>query len=118
MQDKKVDNYLFFPVLRRETIKIFEYFLGWRVLRPPVTLPHMVFGRLVPRPCRPSPPPYGWSTGFMAVPTDAKHFSDSLRISPEGILRLVYPSALAATWAKTPAPRAIFAPPDGFTSIL
>ena len=60
--------FLDLPVLRRETINIFEFFLGVLVLRPPVTLPHMVLGRLVPRPCLPSPPPYGWSTGFIAVP--------------------------------------------------
>src|ERR1035437_9801621 len=60
--------YLFFPVLRRETINTFEYFFGPRVFLPPVTLPHIVFGLLVPLPCLPSPPPYGWSTGFIAVP--------------------------------------------------
>src|SRR3989344_5660102 len=65
---EKLSPYLFLPVRRRETIKTLEYFFGCRVLRPPVTLPHMVFGLLVPRPCRPSPPPYGWSTGFIAVP--------------------------------------------------
>lgn len=52
-------SYLFLPVFRRETINTFEYFLGVLVLRPPVTLPHIVFGLLVPRPCLPSPPPYG-----------------------------------------------------------
>ena len=51
--------YLFLPVRRRETMKTFEYFFGCRLLRPPVTLPHIVFGLLVPRPWRPSPPPYG-----------------------------------------------------------
>src|SRR6185436_20521314 len=64
----EVRPYLFLPVRRRETMNIFEYFFGPRVLRPPVTLPHIVFGLLVPRPWRPSPPPYGWSTGFIAVP--------------------------------------------------
>ncbi len=52
-------NYLFFPVFLREIINILEYFFGVRVLRPPVTLPHMVLGLLVPLPCLPSPPPYG-----------------------------------------------------------
>src|SRR3989344_8822233 len=61
-------GYLFFPVFLRETMNTLEDFFGVRVLRPPVTLPHIVFGRLVPRPCLPSPPPYGWSTGFIAVP--------------------------------------------------
>ncbi len=42
--------YFDFLVLRRVTMNTFEYFFGFRVLRPPVTLPYAVFGRLVPRP--------------------------------------------------------------------
>lgn len=34
----KIDYLAFFD-LRRETIKLFEYFFGERVLRPPVTFP-------------------------------------------------------------------------------
>src|SRR3989338_10924768 len=58
-----------FPTRRRVTINTFEYFFGCRVFWPlPEGLPHMVFARRSPRPWRPSPPPCGWSTGFIAVP--------------------------------------------------
>src|SRR5271157_1366239 len=49
-------------------MNLFDRLFGSRVLWPPVTLPHMVFGFLVPRGWLPSPPPYGWSTGFIALP--------------------------------------------------
>src|SRR3989344_3759160 len=61
-----LNSYLTFGLLW--TIHLDDHFFGLRVLRPPVTLPHIVFGRLVPRGCLPSPPPYGWSTGFIALP--------------------------------------------------
>src|SRR3989338_5322206 len=93
-----------------------DRFFLLRVFLPPVTLPHMVFGLRVPLGCLPSPPPYGWSTGFIAVPrtvgripsqrerpalpilrclyssfetapTDAHAFSETLRISPDGIFK-------------------------------
>src|SRR3989344_2533658 len=95
-----------------------DHFFRLRVLCPPVTLPHLVFGFLVPRGCLPSPPPYGWSTGFMTVPrtvglmpkwrerpalpiviklcsafetcpSEAKPSHETLRISPEASLRFV-----------------------------
>src|SRR6185437_4069934 len=59
----------FLPTFLRDTMKTLEYFFGVRVFWPlPVGLPHMDFARRRPRPCFPSPPPCGWSTGFMAVP--------------------------------------------------
>src|SRR3989344_3544744 len=59
--------YLRLPTLRRVTMNTFEYFFGRRDFCPlPVGLPHMETAR--PRPWRPSPPPCGWSTGFIAVP--------------------------------------------------
>jgi len=58
-----------FPTFRRETMNTFEYFFGARVFCPfPDGLPHLVFNLRSPIPCRPSPPPYGWSTGFCALP--------------------------------------------------
>src|SRR5574343_254089 len=61
--------FLDLPTRRRETICMFEYFFGVRVFWPfPDGLPHRVLARRRPRPCAPSPPPYGWSTGFMALP--------------------------------------------------
>src|ERR1700738_2089675 len=57
------------PTLRRLTIRELLYFLGVRVFWPlPVGLPQADLARRRPRPWRPSPPPCGWSTGFMAVP--------------------------------------------------
>ena len=61
--------YLRLPTLRRVTMNTFEYFFGRRDFCPlPVGLPHMETARRRPRPWRPSPPPCGWSTGFIAVP--------------------------------------------------
>src|SRR3989338_8259892 len=45
-----------------------DRFFLLRVFLPPVTLPHMVFGLRVPLRCPPSPPPFGWATGIIAVP--------------------------------------------------
>src|SRR3990167_5781166 len=61
--------YLRLPTRRRVTKKMFEYFLGRLDFCPfPVGLPHMETARRRPLPCLPSPPPCGWSTGFIAVP--------------------------------------------------
>ena len=51
--------YFLFFFFRRETMNGFEYFFGFLVFGPIITLPHLFFGRLIPAPCRPSPPPYG-----------------------------------------------------------
>ena len=45
-----------------------EYFFGVLVFTPLTPLPHIFFTRLMPLGCRPSPPPSGWSTGFIALP--------------------------------------------------
>src|SRR3989344_454911 len=61
--------YFRFPTLRLVTKNTFEYFLGRRDFCPfPVGLPHIERALRCPRPCLPSPPPCGWSTGFIAVP--------------------------------------------------
>src|SRR6266498_1537732 len=101
-----------------------------RVLYPFVGLPHGVIGWL-PLPL-PSPPPIGWSTGFItvprtvglnpfqrtrpALPTDtfswsrlptwpmvAMHSSLTWRTSPDGSLRLAWSPSLARSWARVPA---------------
>src|SRR3954452_195494 len=56
-----------FPRLRPRTMSRELAFLGSRVRRPSVILPHGVTGWRAPL-ALPSPPPCGWSTGFMAVP--------------------------------------------------
>src|ERR1035437_8580339 len=61
--------FFFLPTCLRETIKTLEYCFGVRVFWPlPDGLPHIVLRRRRPRPVRCSPPPYGWSTGFIAEP--------------------------------------------------
>src|SRR5438105_12392815 len=104
-------------------------FTGWR---PPEVLP--------------SPPPCGWSTGFMATPrtvgrlpfqrirpalpqlmlacsalptspTVARQRTSTLRISPEGIRSWAYGPSLATSCTLAPAERAILAPPPGRSSM-
>src|SRR3712207_4094876 len=103
-------------------------FTGWR---PPEVLP--------------SPPPCGWSTGFMATPRtvgrlpfhrmrpalpqlmfdcsalptspmEARHRTSTNRISPEGMRSVARLPSRATSWAELPAERAIFAPPPGRSS--
>ena len=52
----------------RLTIMRLEYLRGLRVLRPFVCQPQGDTGCGLPCPDLPSPPPWGWSTGFMAMP--------------------------------------------------
>src|SRR6201996_9817310 len=59
-------DYLFFFAWRLRMI-ILSVALLWRVLAPLVGLPHGVTGWRPPE-VRPSPPPCGWSTGFLATP--------------------------------------------------
>src|SRR5690606_15457185 len=95
----------------------------------------------------PSPPPIGWSTGFMAtplvlglrpsqrlrpafpdlswlwsvletVPIVARHAVSTILVSPEGSLMIAYLPSRAASCAKVPALRAIAAPLPGFSSML
>src|SRR4051794_9867447 len=102
---------------------------GWR---PPEVLP--------------SPPPCGWSTGFMTTPrtvgrlpfhrmrpalpqlmfdcsalptspTVARQRTSTKRISPEGMRSVAREPSRATSWALMPAERAILAPPPGRSSI-
>src|SRR6266498_5915091 len=116
-----------------------------RVLAPLVGLPHGVTGWRPPD-VLPSPPPWGWSTGFMTTPrtvgrlpfqrirpalpqlmldcsalptspTVARHRTSTLRISPDGIRSWACGPSLATSWTLDPADRAIFAPPPGRSSM-
>src|SRR5438046_10121448 len=52
---------------RRRMMSLFEAFLGLRVRKPRAGWPHGVLG-LPPGPVLPSPPPCGWSRGFIVEP--------------------------------------------------
>src|SRR5512147_2368555 len=82
-----------------------ECFLGVRVFLPPVILPHIVFGRLVPLPCLPSPPPYGWSTGFIAVPL-------TLGRMPSHLERPAFPRTIVLCSMFETVPMEAYASPD------
>src|SRR3989344_4163046 len=128
-------------------MKLFEYLFGFLVFTPRVPLPHRFLGRRVPRMVRPSPPPYGWSTGFIAdprtvgripiqrerpalpittrlcssldtCPTFAHALSEILRVSLAGSFIVTYPASCASTTAKDPADRTNTALPSGYTETL
>src|SRR6185312_7777466 len=130
------------PVLRRRTIILS---LALRLRVRPSGLPHGETGWRPPE-VLPSPPPYGWSTGFMATPRTvgrtpfqrirpalpqlmldcsalptspivARQRTSTLRISPEGRRSWAYGPSLATRRTEAPAERAILAPPPGFSSI-
>src|SRR6266542_47326 len=113
--------------------------LGLRVR--PSFLPHGLVGWRPPLDF-PSPPPSGWSTGFMATPrtdgrfprhllrpafpqvtsscsgfptspTLARQRASTSRISPDGSRRVAKPPSLARSCTPLPAERAILAPPPG-----
>src|SRR5579862_4410439 len=102
-----------------------------RVFLPLVGLPHGVTGWRPPEDL-PSPPPCGWSIGFMATPrtdgrlpfhrirpalpqlmfdcsalptspTVARQRASTLRISPDGIRSCAMPPSLATSWTAAPA---------------
>src|ERR1700739_4294419 len=109
-----------------------------RVFLPLVGLPHGVTGWRPPE-VLPSPPPCGWSTGFIATPrtmgrlpfqrmrpalpqlmlacsalptspTVARHRTSTRRISPLGMRSDAYAPSLPSSWMLDPAERASFAP--------
>src|SRR6266540_1265713 len=135
-------GYLPLPLPRRRRIILSESLLRRRVR--PSGLPHGLTGWRPPE-LLPSPPPSGWSTGFMATPrvcgrrslcrlrpalpqlirscselptspTVARQVTSTWRISPEGIRRVARPPSLASSWMATPAERPILAPPPGRSS--
>src|SRR5207253_8817974 len=64
---------LSFPRRRPRTIRLSESLCFWRVRLPSVGTPHGVTGWRPPFDL-PSPPPCGWSTGFIAEPRTAGRF--------------------------------------------
>src|ERR671922_2350255 len=114
-------------------------FLGERVR--PSFLPQGDTGCRPPE-VRPSPPPCGWSTGFITTPrtlgrlpfqrirpalpqlmldcsalptspTVARQRTSTSRISPEGMRRWAMRPSLASSCTEAPAERADLAPPPG-----
>src|ERR671922_1215488 len=134
------------PRRRALTMSLFDSLCLRRVRFPSVGTPQGVTG------CRPpfdlpSPPPCGWSTGFIAEPRTAGRFpsqrlrpafppatfswstlptwpivalhaSGTRRISPEGSRRTPCPSSFATSWIPEPALRASCPPLPGFSSTL
>src|SRR4051812_33101797 len=132
----------FLLVRRRRTIRAS---LAFRLRVRPSGLPFGLTGCRPPE-VLPSPPPCGWSTGFMATPrtvgrlpfhrmrpalpqlmldcsalptspTVARQRTSTLRISPEGIRSWANRPSRATSWTLVPAERAILAPPPGRSSI-
>src|SRR3954469_8113027 len=132
----------FLFVRRRRTISL-SLALWWRVR--PSGWPFGLTGCRPPD-VLPSPPPCGWSTGFIATPrtvgrlpfqrirpalpqlmllcsalptspTVARQRTSTLRISPDGIRSCAKPPSFATSWTLAPAERAIFAPPPGRSSM-
>src|SRR5215510_14200063 len=125
------------PVRRRRTMSFWDGLFLSRVR--PSGLPHGDTGWRPPE-VLPSPPPWGWSTGFMATPrvwgrtpfhrlrpalpiltsscselptspTVARQSIDTRRISVEGRRRVAYSPSLATSCTLEPALRAILPPP-------
>src|ERR1700730_9121643 len=117
-------------------------FFGERVR--PSFWPHGLTGWRPPE-VLPSPPPCGWSTGFITTPRTvgrlpfqrmrpalaqlmlastlgrtspfgARHGTSTRRISPLGMRRDAYAPSLPSSWMLDPADRANFAPPRGRSS--
>src|SRR5436305_13484578 len=130
------------PFPRRRRMNLSDD-LPLRRVRPSF-LPHGVVGWRPPEDL-PSPPPNGWSTGFMATPrtwgrlrshrarpalpretssgsglptspTAARHVASTSRISPEGSRSVAYRPSLATSCTELPADRPILAPAPGFSS--
>src|SRR6266496_3330694 len=132
---------LFLPVRRRRTMRASD------ALRRRVRPSGLPFGLTGWRPPEvlPSPPPCGWSTGFMTTPrtvgrlprqrlrpalpqlmlacselptspTVARQYTETRRISPDGIRSVAYSPSRPSSWMPTPAERASFAPPPGRSS--
>src|SRR5207237_4908163 len=134
------------PLRRPRTISLSDSLCLRRVRLPSVGTPHGVTGWRPPFDL-PSPPPCGWSTGFIAEPrtegrlpfqrlrpalpqlmfwwstlptwpTVARQVSGTRRISPDGRRSTAKPASFATSWMPEPAERAIFAPWPGFSSTL
>lgn len=123
------------------------YFPPLRLLFPSAACPQGVDGFFLPTDVLPSPPPWGWSTGFVAEPltlgrlpnqrldpafpkpslpismfptrpTLARQFWDIKRISLEGSLSVANWPSFAITFAAAPAALTDYPPLPDFNSIL
>src|SRR5687767_8087266 len=123
------------PRRRPRTMSLFDSLFLARVRFPSVGTPQGVTGWRPPFDL-PSPPPCGWSMGFMAAPrtdgrlpsqrlrpalpllmfswsrlptwpTVARQVSRTRRSSPDGRRRTAWPSSFATSWIPEPALRAI-----------
>src|SRR5581483_11958916 len=126
---------LSFPRRRPRTINLLDSLCFDRVRLPSVGTPHGVTGWRPPFDL-PSPPPCGWSTGFIALPrtvgrfpsqrerpafpivtlpcstfptcpTVARQVRSTRRISPDGRRSVAWPPSFATSWTPEPAERAI-----------
>ena len=117
------------------------------VFRPRAGLPQGVHGPGRPTGARPSPPPCGWSFGFITeprtvglipmwrlrpalpmlirlwspfpiIPTVARQMIGTILISPDGRRSVAYLPSLAISWAPLPAERTICPPFPGWSSML
>src|SRR6188474_1599438 len=138
---RHVGYFLPLPDLRRRMIWASE---ALRLRVRPSGLPQGETGWRPPD-VLPSPPPCGWSTGFMTTPrtvgrtpfhrmrpalpqlmfdcsalptspTVARQRTSTLRISPEGRRSWAYLPSRATSWMDEPAERASLAPPPGRSS--
>src|SRR5215218_8503974 len=138
---RHVGYFLPLPDLRRRMIWAS---LALRRRVRPSGLPHGETGWRPPE-VLPSPPPWGWSTGFITTPRTvgrlpfqrirpalpqlmfdcsplptspsvARQRTSTIRTSPDGIRRVAIRPSLATSWTLAPAERAIFAPPPGRSS--
>src|SRR5581483_8139049 len=134
------------PRRRPRTINLSDSLCFLRVRLPSVGTPHGVTGWRPPFDL-PSPPPCGWSTGFIAEPRTAgrlpsqrlrpalptvtfwwsvlptwpmvaRQTSGTRRSSPDGRRSTAYGSSLATSWMPEPALLAIWPPRPGFSSTL
>src|SRR5512133_40551 len=134
------------PRRRPRTIRRLDSLCLRRVRLPSVGTPHGVTGWRPPFDL-PSPPPCGWSTGFIAEPRTvgrtpfqrlrpalppvtfswstfptcpivARQTSGTRRSSPDGSRSTPWPSSFATSWIPEPAERASWPPRPGFSSTL
>src|SRR3984957_4979278 len=132
--DRVIAQPLFLRTWRDATMNLSVLLLE-RVFLPLVGLPHGLTGCRPPE-VLPSPPPCGWSTGFIVTPRlvgrmpiqrlrpalpiemfsgsvlppwpmVAMHSTSTLRVSPEGSLSSAYSPSFATNCACAPAERAI-----------